>query len=195
MGTTQLPGETAAQIRAWCLGARSDYSPDRALFRQQVRPLPSRAALTKLLDTALLASSHHDEGVPLRFTLSFAPRRSSAGDTCSPFAEEELLSVRALRKLAPSFDPWNTTLLVRDDHGELVIWGSCVTRVPGLFTIRITDPGVLHVLKQRPGRSGRQVEWITIPPLASRPRPRGEGRPRFGRVARLRSLRIERRCD
>jgi hypothetical protein len=194
MGTTQLPGETAAEIRAWCLGVRSDYSPDPALFRQQVRPLPSRAALTKLLDTAFFASTHHEGGVPLRFTLSFAPRRSCIGEALTPFAEEEPLSVRALRKLAPSCDHWNTTLLVRDDHGELVIWGSCATRMPGLFTIRITDPGVLHVLKQRPGRSGRQVEWITIPPVASRPRPRGEGRPRFGRIARFRSLRVERRC-
>ena len=86
-------------------------------------PLPAEADLRHILSTAFFASQEREEGRNLRFVLCCAPDymvlRDGLGESVPvvPISPPRLMSVEAIRALAPAVSPDNAAILVRCPGG------------------------------------------------------------------------------
>ncbi|HEX5214785.1 MAG TPA: hypothetical protein VFV98_04950 [Vicinamibacterales bacterium] len=137
-------------------------------------PLPAAGHLRHILETAFLASLEREEGRDLRFVLCCAPEitvpRDGQSETVPvvPLQTPRLLTVEALRSLAPAVSPMNAAILVKcplanDRIGQCEIAGvlnigSNLARArsgrsfyhrpaPYALVIDVRDAGEMHIYR------------------------------------------------
>jgi hypothetical protein len=137
-------------------------------------PLPAAGHLRHILETAFLASLEREEGRDLRFVLCCAPEitvpRDGQSETVPvvPLQTPRLLTVEALRSLAPAVSPMNAAILVKcplanDRTGQCEIAGvlnigSNLARArsgrsfyhrpaPYALVIDVRDAGEMHIYR------------------------------------------------
>jgi len=131
----------------------------RAAGREGLAPIPDRAAIETLIDTAFWASLRREEGMSPRISLAFI-----SPDTAGlplRFREPLPLHPAALAKLAPAVERASIHLGVWRVGDDLRVWGTTRRLPPFCFVIEVAGSGLL-VIKQRSESFGKFVNVAVL---------------------------------
>lgn len=122
-----------------------------------VRALPSEKTTARMVDVAYVASMLEEEGRRVRCAFAFLNEHGAAALRFGAFRFSTPMpfTPATIAKLAPTAEPGRTELGIKEDRGELVVWGLIhhgdqtfaidLERTPTYFSTRILRPGTFTV--------------------------------------------------
>jgi len=131
----------------------------RAAGRLDLAPVPDRACVEAMIDTAFWASLRREEGLSPKISLAFVP--PDAAGMPLRFREPLPLHPAALAKLAPAVERASIHLGVWRRDDTLRVWGTARRLPPFCFVIEVAGSGLL-VIKQRSESFGKFVNVAVL---------------------------------